>query len=225
MILDIQSISKNYGQGDILKDLSLQVNAGETLAITGPSGSGKTSLLNMIAGLDKPGSGSIFFEGKEINSFSGKELAQFRNTRIGFVFQMHYLLPQCSLFENLLIPTLALEDKTKKKAANNRAMELLERAGLTRQKDQYPGELSGGECQRAALIRALINQPGMILADEPTGSLDQETAESLGQLLVDLNQEQGTSLIIVTHSLDLAAKMQTIYHLSHGQLVKNMNIT
>lgn len=219
-MLELNKITKSYDKREVLNNLSLQMNSGEAVAIVGPSGSGKTTLLNIIGGMDTPDSGSVIFDGQSIGKLSNKELADYRNTKIGFIFQMHYLLPQCTVLENILIPTLALKDKIKKKAAYQRALMLIERVGLTEQKDQLPGELSGGECQRTAFVRALINEPKLILADEPTGSLDQETANILGHLLLELNNESNTTLIVVTHSLELANKMETIYQLKNYRLIK-----
>jgi ABC-type lipoprotein export system ATPase subunit len=218
MILELNKVTKSFGERNILKNVSLRVNKAETIAITGPSGSGKTTLLNIIGALDKPDSGTIKLNGQSIHNFSNNELAYIRSTQIGFVFQLHYLLPQCTLLENVLIPTLALKDKGKKKEASELALNLLERVGLVNQREQRPGELSGGECQRAAFIRALINKPSIILADEPTGSLDQENATKLGQLLINLNNEMNTTLIVVTHSMELAKKMGVIYYLQNGEL-------
>jgi len=217
MLLELNSVSKSYGKRELLKDISLKVNRGETIAIVGPSGSGKTTLLNLIGTLDKPDSGDIILNEKQLHTLNANELAIIRNTQIGFVFQMHYLLPQCTVFENILIPTLAL--KKADKSLNYKALELLERVGLIAQKDQYPSELSGGECQRVAFVRALINNPQLILADEPTGSLDQTTANLLLDLLLELNREHNTALIVVTHSLEFANKMQKVYRLHNSNLI------
>lgn len=219
MILEINNVYKSYGNRVILKNISLQINSGETIAITGPSGSGKTSLLNLIGALDKPDKGEIIFNNQNLNLLSGNQIADFRNTQIGFIFQMHYLLPQCSLIENVLIPTLALKNKNEKSEKYKKAEELIERAGLLSQINQSPGELSGGECQRAAFVRALINNPKLILADEPTGSLDQESAEKLGTLLLELNKESKTTLLVVTHSSTLAEKMGRTLQLKNGELI------
>ncbi len=197
------------------------MDKGETIAIVGPSGSGKTTLLNLIGALDKPDKGSIMFNDKNISKMTSDEQSHFRNRNIGFVFQMHYLLPQCSLFENVLIPTLSYKDKVQKNEAERRALELIERVGLTDQMHKLPGQLSGGECQRTAFVRALINQPTLLLADEPTGSLDSETAEILTDQLLELNKESNTSLIVVTHSMQLAEKMDKIRHLRNSTLKIN----
>ncbi len=221
MILKVNSISKQFGEQHVLKDISFQVNKGETIAVVGPSGSGKTTLLNLIGTLDKTDSGSIIFNDQDISKMTSDEQSHFRNRNIGFVFQMHYLLPQCSLFENVLIPTLSYKDKGQKDDAENRAIELIERVGLKEQMHKLPGQLSGGECQRTAFVRALINQPTLLLADEPTGSLDGETAEILTDQLLELNRESNTSLIVVTHSMQLAEKMDKLWHLRNNTLQIN----
>ncbi len=220
MFLELKLISKSYDKRDVLKNISLQVAEGDSVAITGASGSGKTTLLNIIGGMDFAETGSVIFNGSALDKLSRNEMAAFRNTKIGFVFQMHYLLPQCTLLENVLIPTIPLHNKSSKNATLQRALKLIERVGLTNQINQLPTELSGGECQRAALVRALINNPKMILADEPTGSLDSDSAEVLGQLLLDLNKENNTTLIVVTHSQNLAEKMNKKYYLKNGNLIK-----
>lgn len=217
MILDIKNIHKVFGNRPILNNVSLQVEHGDTIAIIGPSGSGKTTLLNLIGALDTPDSGEIFFENQNLKDLMGNQIADFRNTKIGFVFQMHYLLPQCTLLENVLIPTLASKNKRQEKY--KKAIGLLERVGLIEQINHFPGVLSGGECQRASFVRALINDPKLILADEPTGSLDQESAEKLGNLLLELNKELSTTLVVVTHSKELAEKMGRTYQLKNGELI------
>jgi lipoprotein-releasing system ATP-binding protein len=220
-ILSLHNISKSYPSGNtfrkVLDNLSLEVKKGETIAIVGPSGSGKTTLLNIIGTLDKADSGEAFFEGTDLMKMDSGELPAFRNRKIGMVFQLHHLLPQCTLWENVLIPTLPL--KSNNGEAEKRAETLLKRTGIWEQRFQKPAELSGGECQRAAVVRALINQPSLILADEPTGALDHENALMLTDLLLELNQEQGTALIVVTHSIELASKMEKTYRLLDGKLL------
>lgn len=218
MILKVNSVSKHYGEQQVLENVSFRVNKGETIAIVGPSGSGKTTLLNLIGALDKPNSGSILFNDQDISKMTPDQQSYFRNKNIGFVFQMHYLLPQCSVCENVLMPTLSYKDKAQKKEAENRAIELIERVGLTDQMHKLPGQLSGGECQRTAFIRALINQPALLLADEPTGSLDGKTSEILTDQLLELNKESNTTLIVVTHSIKLAEKMDKLWHLRNNTL-------
>lgn len=219
MLLELKSVTKTYNQRHILKDLSLQVDKGDTIAVTGPSGSGKTTLLNIIGGIDVPDSGSVIFNGSQVEKFTKDELAVFRNTRIGFVFQMHYLLPQCTLLENILIPVLVMKDRHEKSKAKERALSLIDRVGIMARKDQYPRELSGGECQRAAFVRALINNPELILADEPTGSLDNESADIMGRLLLELNKENNATLVVVTHSPELAKLMGRQVRLKSASLV------
>jgi ABC-type lipoprotein export system ATPase subunit len=219
-MLSIKQISKSYLSGTssrkVLDNLSLEIHKGETIAIVGPSGSGKTTLLNIIGTLDKADTGESVFEGTDLMKMDSGEFPAFRNRKIGMVFQLHHLLPQCTLWENVLIPTLPL--KSNNGEAEKRAEALLKRTGIWEQRFQKPSELSGGECQRAAVVRALINQPSLILADEPTGALDHENALMLTELLLELNKEQGTALIIVTHSIELASKMEKIYRLIDGKL-------
>jgi lipoprotein-releasing system ATP-binding protein len=228
MLLELKNVSKQYSSPDgvtdvpyILKDVALQVNSGETVAITGPSGSGKSTLLNIIGALDKPTSGQVFLDGRDISKLHDKELTTVRNRQIGFVFQLHHLLPQCTVLENVLIPTLPDADRSRKGEAEIRAKYLLERIGL---KDRFyyrPGRLSGGERQRVAVVRALINNPKLLLADEPTGSLDHATANDLADLLVELNREEGIAIILVTHSLELAQRMSQILDLKDGALTQH----
>jgi len=222
-MLVIQDLVKSYpdaaGQKRhvVLDGLSLNVARGETLAIAGPSGSGKTTLLNIISTLDRPDSGSILFEGEEIQNLRSDMLSRFRNRKIGMVFQFHHLLPQCTLWENVLIPTIPYRENGER--AEERAENLLKQTGIWNLRDQKPARLSGGECQRAAVVRALINQPSLLLADEPTGALDRDNAHSLVDLLLELNAGQGTSLIMVTHSAELAGKMGTVYSLQNGRFI------
>ena len=203
---------------DILRGISLEILRGESLAITGPSGSGKSTVLNIIGTLDRPSTGRVVLEGKELSQLDEIQLAAVRNQQIGFVFQSHYLLPQCSVLENVIVPTLAGE-RAGRNAAEDRARQLLERVGLGQRLAHRPGQLSGGERQRVAVVRALINQPKLLLADEPTGALDRASAQDLGQLLVDLNREQGVTLVVVTHALELAHRMGRVLELRDGKLV------
>jgi len=220
-LLSLSDISKSYPSGTtyrkVLDSLSLEIKKGETVAIVGPSGSGKTTLLNIIGTLDKADSGEALFEGTNLMKMKPADFPAFRNRRIGMVFQLHHLLPQCTLWENVLIPTLPLKAADGK--AEQRAEVLLKRTDIWEQRFQRPAELSGGECQRAAVVRALINQPSLLLADEPTGALDHDNALKLTELLLDLNKEQGTALIVVTHSMELANKMDKVYQLVNGNLV------
>jgi lipoprotein-releasing system ATP-binding protein len=219
VLLQLKNISKSYSNRAILDELCLDVDKGESIAITGPSGSGKTTLLNLVSALDQPDSGEIIFDGNNIAGLSAQQLAGFRNRQIGFVFQMHHLLPQLSLWENVLLPTL-VNPEFQGKEAEERAKRLTERTGIQNLLHQKPGELSGGECQRTVVVRALINKPKLLLADEPTGALDQHSASALADLLVQLNKEEGTALITVTHSMPLAEKMEKVYRLEDGRLVR-----
>lgn len=224
MLLKITNIHKSYGSvqsknhKQVLKDVSLEIGQGESLAILGPSGSGKSTLLNIIGALDTPDSGNIIFKEQPLNNNSEKELAAFRNKEIGFIFQSHHLLPQCNVLENILIPTLPSKDNNYKKECRERALELIKNVGLWEQRDDFPGTLSGGECQRVAVVRALINKPKLLLADEPTGSLDQNNAIAIIDLLLKLNEEYNTSLIVVTHSNAIGSRMDKKYNLIDGQL-------
>jgi len=225
MLAELSQITKYYEQqgsavrNHVLQEISLQIAKNERIAIVGPSGSGKSTLLNILGTLDKPSSGSVFLEGTAVDQMPEIQLAELRNTFIGFVFQMHHLLPQLTLFENVMLPVLPQKDKSATKSASQRAIHLIERVGLKDHMHQHPSQLSVGECQRAAVVRALINQPRLLLADEPTGSLDAASAEKLATLLAELNREQNVAMVIVTHSLELAAKMDKIYQLREGKLV------
>lgn len=223
-LISLVSVSKSYPSGNgnrmVLSNVSIEVPPGETLAIVGPSGSGKTTLLNIIATLDKPDSGSVFFESTDLLKFNTQQLAYFRNQKIGMIFQLHHLLPQCTLWENVLIPSLPAQKNQQE--AEKQAETLLKRTGIWEYRHQKPSELSGGECQRAAVVRALVNKPSLILADEPTGALDHSNALNLIDLLLELNQEMGTALIVVTHSLEVARKMNKIYELDNGILVNKI---
>ena len=189
----------------VLRDVSFGVETGQSLAVVGPSGSGKSTLLSIIGTLEPPSTGRVLLDGQDPAELDEPALAAFRNRRIGFVFQDHHLLPQCSVLENVLIPTLA-EGPTPA-AMVERARMLVERVGLSDRLDHRPAELSGGERQRVALARALINGPTLLLADEPTGNLDRTTAEEIARLLLDMQQQEGMMLVVVTHSMRLAGMM------------------
>jgi ABC-type lipoprotein export system ATPase subunit len=184
----------------------------------GPSGSGKSTLLNLLGTLDKPSSGKVLLSGVLADQMDENHLAEIRNTFIGFVFQMHHLLPQLTLLENVLLPILPLNDKKNLNQSKQRALQLIDRVGLSAHLRHFPSQLSVGECQRAAVVRALINKPKLLLADEPTGSLDADNAAQLAILLTELNQEENVALVLVTHSMELAAKMENIYQLREGKL-------
>jgi lipoprotein-releasing system ATP-binding protein len=227
-LLRLVNVTKQYeapGAGApiaILNGVELQLGSSESIAIMGPSGSGKSTLLQIIGTLDRPTSGQVLLSGQDLNQLREMELAQVRNKQIGFVFQFHYLLPQCSVLENVLVPTLASNQRDRSAAAEEseeRARRLLDRVGLGHRLAHRPGELSGGERQRVAVVRALINRPQLLLADEPTGSLDHNSAQQLSELLSDLNQEEKVSLILVTHALDLARRMKKVLELRDGRLM------
>lgn len=218
--LSVQKLTKQFdsagGTLEILRSVDLELNRSEALAITGPSGSGKSTLLYLIGTLDRPTSGTVLIQGQNPFQMTDDELAKFRNRRVGFVFQDHHLLPQCTVLENVLIPALASNGAGPEEDA--RARKLLERVGLGQRLNHRPAQLSGGERQRVAVCRALINQPLLVLADEPTGNLDQVTAESVGELLLELNRELQTLLIVVTHSQELARKFPRRVELKQGRL-------
>lgn len=218
--LSVHQLTKKFdtenGSLEILRSVDLELNRGEALAVTGPSGSGKSTLLYIIGTLDRPSSGTVNIKGQDPFQMADEQLAKFRNQHIGFVFQDHHLLPQCNVLENVLIPALAGNGAGTEQEA--RARKLLERVGLGTRLGHRPAQLSGGERQRVAVCRALINQPLLILADEPTGNLDQATAESVGALLLELNQEFQTLLIVVTHSQELASKFPRRVELKQGRL-------
>lgn len=215
-ILRLVGVSKSYGQIHVLRNVNLDVGKGETLAVVGPSGSGKSTLLNIIGTLDRPTSGQVLLDGRDLSQLNDAKLAEVRNRQIGFIFQAHHLLPHCNVIENVLVPTIL--DKETRDKAEERARKLLERVGLGHRLTHRPGQLSGGERQRVAVVRALINEPRLLLADEPTGSLDRVSAADLGQLLVELNREQGLTLIVVTHAADLAQRMGRQYEIRQGEL-------
>jgi len=223
--LQLRDVSKTYqsvSDGpavNVLDKISLEIEQGESAAIVGPSGSGKSTLLNIIGTLDRPTNGQVLLEGRDIAQLDEKQLASARNRQIGFVFQAHHLLPQCTVLENVLVPTLVCDDAALRESAPERAQRLLKRVGLGERTHHRPGQLSGGERGRAAVVRALINQPRLLLADEPTGSLDRAAGEELARLLLDLNREERVTLIVVTHATDLAQKMGRRFQLLDGRLV------
>ena len=216
----VEQLTKNYstpeGPLSILRGVNLTMARGDALAITGPSGSGKSTLLYILGALDSPTSGGVQLSGQMPFQMSELEQAHFRNAQVGFIFQDHHLLPQCSVLENVLSPTLA--GRGADAAAESRARQLLDRVGLADRLSHRPAQLSGGERQRVAVCRSLINNPVLLLADEPTGNLDRSTAESVGSLLLELNREQNTLLICVTHSPELASRFPRHCVLKDGQL-------
>lgn len=224
MLAELQNISKYYEQpgsgirNTILNQVSLAIAPKEAIAITGPSGSGKSTLLNILGTLDRPSSGQVILDKTRVDTLHENGLVNIRNRFIGFVFQMHHLLPQLTLAENVLLPAMPLKDITLREESIARAHRLLDRVGLKNHLHKYPLQMSVGECQRAAMVRALVNQPRLLLADEPTGSLDAANADQLGQLLIELNQENDLAIVVVTHSMKLAERMQKIYRLSSGEI-------
>ncbi len=223
-MLELVDVGKSYpAPGDkagvcVLKDITLKVEKGQSLVIVGPSGSGKSTLLNIIGALDRPTHGHVLFDGKDLAGLDEIELARIRNRQIGFVFQLHHLLPQCTVLENVLVPTLAERNRPSTKEVSERAKNLLERVGLKDFMLYRPGELSGGQRQRVAVVRALINSPKLLLADEPTGSLDKDASENIADLLIELNRSEQVTLIVVTHSLKLAGRMGQVMELNNGLL-------
>ncbi len=221
-LLQIKGLQKKYsetaGETEVLRGIDLDIPRGRSVAIVGPSGCGKSTLLNIVGLMAKPTAGTVLLDGQDFAGLSETAAAKVRNLRIGFVFQMHHLLPQCTVLENVLIPTLAGNTKASQKEMLYYAAELLDRVGLTGRMNYLPGQLSAGQRQRAALVRALINKPALLLADEPTGALDHAAAEQIAKLMVELNQQEKLTLIVVTHSMDLAKKMDRRYELADGLL-------
>jgi lipoprotein-releasing system ATP-binding protein len=219
-MLHLSNISKTFQQrGLVLDKLELNVKEGDTISISGPSGSGKTTLLNLIGLLDKPDSGEIIFKGEPVLGFDSTKAAFYRSKNIGFVFQDHLLLPHLTVYENIMLPLLAKhlspEEYTERE---DHAIELMKRVDIMPLSEEYPENISGGEAQRVALVRALVNKPSLLLADEPTGSLDKENASILGDLLLEMNRQYGISVILATHSTGLADKMLLKYKLENGRL-------
>ncbi len=220
ILLKIKRVKKSFHQKseliEVLKGINLDVYAGDRIVITGASGVGKSTLLHILGTLEKPTAGQVFYKGNDLFCLSAKSLAQFRNQKIGFIFQFHYLLLEFNALENVMLPAL-IAGWTKKKAAL-KAEELLDEVGLKDKLHYQIGELSGGEQQRVTIARALILEPEIVLADEPTGSLDEKTAEKVKELLFSLQKRKGMTLIVATHNLKLASSFPLWYELSHGQL-------
>jgi lipoprotein-releasing system ATP-binding protein len=222
MLLKLEKISKNYRDNDgvdpllVLKSIDFTLAKNESCVIYGPSGSGKSTLLNIIGGLTRPDSGIVEFNGNDLNQLSNDELAYYRNRDIGFIFQQHHLLPQLTLIDNILLPTVPFAHDKQESELLSRALEMLKRVGLTNRQSHRPGQLSMGECQRVAMIRALINKPRLLLADEPTGALDSTNANNLIDLLLELNVVERTALIVVTHSQLVTDKFSNKYRLRNG---------
>jgi len=222
MSLIASRVAKEYptrsGPLTVLRDVNLSLNRGEALAIMGPSGSGKSTLLHLLGTLDRPSAGQITLENIDPFALPERELAAFRNQRIGFVFQDHHPLPQCSVLENVLVPSLVSRE-TEPKESESYARQLLDRVGLASRLDHRPAELSGGERQRVAVARALVLKPVLLLADEPTGNLDRKNAQAVGELLIDLHRQGNNILVVVTHSADLARLFPARSEVNDGTII------
>lgn len=224
-LLELRGVRRSFpgapGREDleVLRGVDLDLDAGQSLAVVGPSGSGKSTLLQIVGGLDRPSAGSVRLGGRDLVALGEAELAAVRSRDLGFVFQFHHLLPQCSALENVLVPSL-VHPAAEREAAARRARQLLERVGLGERMDHRPSALSGGECQRVAVVRALVHRPRLVVADEPTGSLDPRSASTLGDLLVETVSAEGAALILVTHSRELAGRMQRTLWLEEGRLTE-----
>jgi len=222
-ILHCQQLGMTYTEGpndvDVLSNINLHIEEGERIAIVGASGSGKSTLLHLLGGLDLPSTGSVWIDGQELSRMSDKKRGLVRNQYLGFVYQFHHLLPEFTAIENVAMPLLIRgEDNA---VAKKKASELLEEIGLGHRVEHRPIELSGGERQRAAIARALVTEPNVVLADEPTGNLDESTAQSVFEMMMSLNEHIGTALVMVTHDTGLASKMDKRYHLESGALTQS----
>jgi lipoprotein-releasing system ATP-binding protein len=219
-VLEARDVGRQFQQGaatlEVLKSVNVSILAGERLSIVGASGSGKTTLLQILGGLDKPSNGQVLVDGKDIHALSEKERGELRNHAMGFVYQFHHLLPEFSALENVAMPLLVRRMNTSE--AKDRASEILKRVGLGERLTHRPHQLSGGERQRAAVARALVTQPKLVLADEPTGNLDGKNAEGVFELMLELNRERRTSLVVVTHDPRIAARMDRALEIENGSL-------
>ena len=226
LFLKLTDLSKSYPSPEgeervnVFSEVNLEMSKGSSAAIVGPSGSGKSTLLNLIGSLDKPTSGEVYVNGQSTGEFTADESSEFRNQSIGFIFQSHHLLPQCTVIENVMVPALAGFGNLTGKELHQSATELLEKVGLSHRMNHRPAEISGGEKQRVAVARALINQPDLLLANEPTGALDKSNSKKLIELLVDLNQALALTLLIVTHSPEIAKQMKATYLMDEAKLAE-----
>ncbi len=216
-MINAKNIYKNFGELEVLKGVNLQINKGEIVSIVGPSGAGKTTLLQILGSLDKPSSGEVFVDNINFSKLKEKELASFRNNHIGFIFQFHQLLPEFTALENVMIP--ALIGKKDKRKTKEKAIEILNYLQLSDRMEHKPNELSGGEKQRVAVARALINNPALILADEPSGSLDSKNKDELHKLLFELRDKFGLTIVIVTHDKELAALSDRVIEMKDGNIL------
>lgn len=221
-MIQLSRICKSYKTGsitrEVLKELDLHLEAGERIAIMGPSGSGKTTLLNLCGAMDRPDDGEVLYKGNPLPWDKEKDLASFRNSHVGFIFQEHYLLGTLTVLENILVPAMVKGRSTEDD--RKRALDLLRELGLEDRTDSFPGELSGGENQRVAVARAMINSPGLLLCDEPTGSLDEDNSDVLMNLLLKTAGRNDTAVILVTHSKEIASRLDRLYRLDHGKLIE-----
>ena len=218
-MIEIKNINKNYGALRVLDNVSVRINDGEVVTVVGPSGAGKTTLLQIVGTLDAPDSGSVLYDGKDVIAMKERELARFRNQNIGFVFQFHQLLPEFTMLENVMMP--ALIGGVKHREAEARAKELLDYMGLGARMEHKPNELSGGERQRVAVARALVNRPAVVLADEPSGSLDSQNRQELHKLFFRLRDEMKQTFVIVTHDDSLAADADRVLRMSDGKIIND----
>lgn len=221
-MIHLTNIQKSFGSLEVLKGIDLEINKGEVVSIVGPSGAGKTTLLQIMGTLDRPDSGTVIVDGVDVSTLSQKKLSDFRNQHVGFVFQFHQLLPEFTALENIMIPAF-IAGKSQKEA-KRRALELLDFMGLTERAEHKPNELSGGEKQRVAVARALVNNPAVILADEPSGSLDTKNKGELHQLFFDLRDKFGQTFVIVTHDEQLASITDRTIHMKDGRILEEGGI-
>lgn len=226
LLLQCEGLCKTYQEGnlytDVLRDVNFDMQPGEMMAIVGSSGSGKSTLLHLLGGLDTPTSGQVVFKGQSLNRMSSSDKAELRNRELGFIYQFHHLLPDFTALENVSMPLLI--GKTKPAEAQEKAMKMLAAVGLESRSKHRPSELSGGERQRVAIARALVNNPSLVLADEPTGNLDQRNADSIFDLLGELNVRQGTAFLVVTHDLQLANRLNRQLEMRDGKLQQELSL-